>query len=234
MRAYRNPPYVPFLDHRYFSPPAAFHVTIGNDPFSRSAPVHVPNTTTTPPDNPTLVGLLDEFFSRHADDLFYFCYRRLGDADAAQEASSRIVLKAMKSLESFEPHPENPGATFRAWIYRIARNDLIDAQRAYKPVHSLDRRTQDGRRVHDPPDPARGPEELAIADEADRRVRRMLTHLPDSQRNIVELRLAGLRGDEIASALEMTLSAVKSAQYRAYQRLRDLLANENPDRTDAR
>jgi RNA polymerase sigma-70 factor (ECF subfamily) len=180
------------------------------------------------------VRLLDEFFSRHADDLFYFCYRRLGSAEAAEEARSRIVLKAMKALESFEPHPENPGATFRAWVYRIARNDLIDAQRRFRPVHSLDRRDADGNRLHDPPDPARGPEEALIAHEADTRVREMLNRLPDTQRAIIELRLAGLRGDEIASTLGLTLSAVKSAQYRAYQRLRDLLADDHPDTRDAR
>lgn len=54
----------------------------------------------------------------------------------------------------------------------------------------------------------------------------MLGQLPETQRAIVELRLAGLRGDEIASALDTTLSAVKSAQYRAYQRLRELLAED--------
>ncbi len=187
--------------------------------------MHVTNTTT-PPKDPDLAGLLDEFFSHHADDLFYFCYRRLGTVEAAEEARSRIVLKAMKALESFEPHPENPGSTFRAWIYRIARNDLIDAQRRFRPVHSLDRRDAEGNRVHDPPDPARGPEEVLIAHEADTRVRHMLGQLPETQRAIVELRLAGLRGDEIASALDTTLSAVKSAQYRAYQRLRELLAED--------
>ena len=195
--------------------------------------MELPNDTIQP-NTIDVTLLLDEFFSRHADDLFYFCFRRLGDADAAQEASSRIVLKAMKSLDSFTPDQANPGATFRAWIYRIARNDLIDARRAYKPVQSLDEHTDDGRRIHDPADPAWGPEERAIANEAEVQVRGLLRRLPDAQRNIVELRLAGLRGDEIASTLGLTLSAVKSAQYRAYQRLRDLLADEHPDTRDAR
>lgn len=188
-----------------------------------------PNDTLYQPDTLDGRSLLDDFFSSHSDDLFYFCYRRLGEVDAAQEASSRIALKAMNAVGSFTSDQSDPGATFRAWIYRIARNDLIDFQRTHKPVQSLDRRTKDGRPMYDPADSARGPEDVAVAEEADRRVRQALTRLPDSQRNIVELRLAGLRGEEIASTLGMTVSAIKSAQYRAYQRLRDLLADELQD-----
>lgn len=187
------------------------------------------NTDITNTRNPELLSLLDDFFSNHANDLFYFCYRRLGNAHAAQDASSRIVVKAMKSLDSFEPGSTDSGATFRAWIYRIARNDLIDFYRTQTPVSSLDRTDAEGNRIHNPADPGRSPEELAITAEANARVRTVLRQLPDSQRAIVELRLAGLSGDEICQTLGMTLSAIKSAQYRAYQRLRDLLADSRDD-----
>lgn len=192
-------------------------------------PVETPDTDISNTNDPAMVELLDDFFTNHADSLFYFCYRRLGDAHAAQDASSRIVLKAMKSLDHFSPDASNPGATFRAWMYRIARNDLIDYQRTHKPNSSLDRVNHDGDRIHDPADPSHGPEALAIAREADARVRAALRHLPDSQRAIVELRLAGLSGDEICQTLGMTLSAIKSAQYRAYQRLRELFSDTHED-----
>jgi RNA polymerase sigma factor (sigma-70 family) len=52
----------------------------------------------------------------------------------------------------------------------------------------------------------------------------VLDHLPDSHRDIIELRLAGLTTNEVADALGLTQSAVKSAQSRAYKRLRELLA----------
>lgn len=48
-----------------------------------------------------------------------------------------------------------------------------------------------------------------------------LTH---GQREVVELRLAGLTGPEIADVLGMKLAAVKSTQFRAYTQLRKLLA----------
>lgn len=189
--------------------------------------MYVPETNETEISQPNVMAMLEDVFIRHRQDLFTFCYRRLGDTEQANDACGRIVLKALNSIEAFTPHPERPGATLRAWLFRIARNDLIDFQRTRKWTHSLDQLDYDGNRLHDPPDARQGPEETLLANEADRRVRQTLQALPDSQRAIVELRLAGLTGDEIAQTLEMTLSAVKSAQYRAYQKLRDLLSDDN-------
>lgn len=176
---------------------------------------------------PDVVTMLEEVFTQHKQDLFGFCYRRLGDAEQANDACGRIMLKALNGIGNFTPHPERPGATLRAWLFRIARNDLIDFQRSHKWTHSLDQTDGEGNRLHDPPDSRRGPEAITIAQEADERVRSMLQSLPDSQGSIVELRLVGLTGDEIAQSLNMTLSAVKSAQYRAYQKLRDLLSDDS-------
>ncbi len=76
----------------------------------------------------------------------------------------------------------------------------------------------------DPPDHAPGPEEWAVhGDELDRLIA-VLEHLPHQHRQIIELRLAGLTSAEIASTLSMSKAAVKSAQTRAYARLRDLLS----------
>lgn len=175
-----------------------------------------------------LMAMLEEIFIQHRQDLFAFCYRRLGDGEQANDACGRIMLKALNGIESFTPHPDRPGATLRAWVFRIARNDLIDFQRTHRWTQSLDRVDQDGKHIFNPVDPGSGPEAIVIANEADQRVRSMLRHLPNTQREIIELRLSGLRGDEIAQSLDMTLSAVKSAQYRAYQKLRDLLSTD-PD-----
>ncbi len=63
-----------------------------------------------------------------------------------------------------------------------------------------------------------------MAAEAHSSVVRLLDHLPTSQRRVVELRLAGLTGREVADVLGCSLAAVKIAQVRAYRRLRGLLA----------
>jgi RNA polymerase sigma-70 factor (ECF subfamily) len=59
-------------------------------------------------------------------------------------------------------------------------------------------------------------------------VRDLLRQLPPEQARIVELRLAGLTGVEIALVLGRTPNAVKVAQYRAYSRLRALVGGREP------
>jgi DNA-directed RNA polymerase specialized sigma24 family protein len=59
-------------------------------------------------------------------------------------------------------------------------------------------------------------------------VRALLAQLPPDQRQILELRLAGLTGPEIAAALGRSLGAVKIAQVRAFARLRATLDPAGP------
>jgi RNA polymerase sigma factor (sigma-70 family) len=57
-------------------------------------------------------------------------------------------------------------------------------------------------------------------------LRDALSHLNDDQRHVIELRLSGLKGPEIASVLGRSESAVKMLQFRAMKRLRDELVTE--------
>lgn len=69
------------------------------------------------------------------------------------------------------------------------------------------------------------PEAWALADEDRRAVLAALAKLTPTSRRVVELRLAGLTSAEIADALTMSFSAVNTAHFRAFARLRDLLAD---------
>ncbi len=170
-------------------------------------------------------------YQRYAPRVYGYCLRRLVDRERAADATSQIFIRAIGALARFDPDPANPGATFRAWLFTIAHNTVMDAHRRHRPHASLDIPGEDGEpaatRLRDPD---RSPEELAIAGDEAERVRAMLATLPDRQRQIPELRLADLTGAEIAEALGMSLSAVKSAQFRAYQALRDRFPHLLPGR----
>jgi RNA polymerase sigma-70 factor (ECF subfamily) len=154
-------------------------------------------------------------YDRYAVPIYRFCFRKVGDPDVANDLTAQIFVRAIERLDRYRPQP---GATFRSWLFAIARNTVTDRRRRHRPLAPLDLD------LHILRDDDPGPEARAVhTDELDRLLA-VLDRLPASHRDIVELRLAGLTTNEVADALGLTQSAVKSAQSRAYKRLRDLLS----------
>ena len=146
-------------------------------------------------------------------DVYRYCYRRLHDREAAEDATSQIFINAYSGLRRLGSKP------FRPWLFAIAHNVVVDAHRARRPLFSLDEAD-----IREDPDPS--PETLAIDREQRDAVQTLLHELPKRDREVVELRLAGLTGHEIAQTLSCSHEAVRAAHYRAIHRLRELLATE--------
>jgi RNA polymerase sigma-70 factor (ECF subfamily) len=139
-----------------------------------------------------------------------YCYRRLGSREAAEDATSLVFAKALAALPTYRD------GSFRSWLFGIAHHVVADDLRRCHPHAALDD-------AGDLLDAAPSPEELALAAEERSSILDLLARLPAEQRQIVELRLAGLTGPEIAAVLGRSLAAVKVGQFRAYARLRVLL-----------
>jgi RNA polymerase sigma-70 factor (ECF subfamily) len=150
-------------------------------------------------------------YRRYLDPIYQYCYRRLGNRETAEDATSLVFTKAFASLPTYR------AGSFRSWLFAIAYHVITDDLRARRVVAELDAAAE-------VPDREPTPEEVAMAADSRSSIVRLLEHLPASQRRVVELRLAGLTGREVADVLGCSLAAVKIAQVRAYRRLRDLLA----------
>lgn len=155
-------------------------------------------------------------YERYVDAVFAYALRRLRDRDVAADVTARVFTRALAALPSYRPRRRQ---SFRSWLFVIAHNTIVDAgqrRRDHLPLEPLDA----AGRLREP---SRGPEEHAIVADERARLHAALRQLPASQREVIELRLAGLTGPEIADTTGTSLSAVKSVQYRAYARLRELL-----------
>ena len=150
-------------------------------------------------------------YRRYLDPVHQYCYRRLGSREAAEDATSLVFTKAFAALPTYR------AGSFRSWLFAIAYHVITDDLRARRVVAELDAAAK-------VPDRGQTPEEVIMAADANSSVVRLLDCLPASQRRVVELRLAGLTGREVAAVLGCSLAAVKIAQVRAYSRLRGLLA----------
>lgn len=153
----------------------------------------------------------EPLYDRYYDPVFGFCLRRLLDREAAADATSQTFALAMTRLATFR------GESFPGWLFAIARNVVIDTVRRRRPTIDLDAAGA----LIDPDLPV---DEQVIAAERQVRLLAAIARLTPDQRNVVELRLAGLSGPEIAEALGVQLGAVHSSQFRAYRSLRRLLA----------
>ncbi len=162
------------------------------------------------------------FYRENLDDVFRYCYFRLGSREAAEDATSDIFTKALASFASYTGKGSR-----RSWLFSIAHNAVIDQHRRKRPTVPFD----DLDEIEDERD---GPESIALSNTEQAEVHALLQQLPDTQRQILELRLAGLTGAEIAEVLGRTHAAVKIAQVRAYQALRKLLVQQGALDTNER
>jgi RNA polymerase sigma-70 factor (ECF subfamily) len=165
-------------------------------------------------------------YTLYFDPVYRYCYHRLGSWEAAEDATSIVFTNVLAALPRYRSDGR-PGA-FRSWLFTIAHNVVINQVHAdrRRRVQPLD----DAGQVAD-----RAPslEETAMAADASRMVREVLAQLSPDQRQVVELRLAGLTNAEIGHVLGRRSGAIRITQYRAGLRIRALLAAEREEGLDA-
>jgi RNA polymerase sigma-70 factor (ECF subfamily) len=150
-----------------------------------------------------------------------YALQRLRNPDLADDITSTVFTRALANLADFTiVEPEGVFASgFDGWLMTIARNAIIDYVRANRRLTILDAAAFRDRLIDDTHDPARA----AVAPDEREQLLAALQQLAAPQQQIVLLRLQGWNGVEIAELLGMSHGAVRTAQFRAYQRLRALL-----------
>ena len=169
----------------------------------------------------TLKGSQDAFgelVRRHQTTVFNIAYRLTGDRQEALDLSQEAFVHAYRALAGYEP-----SRPFAPWLYRIVTNLALNwLQRRHAPELPLAAGAEgDELPAYDFPDVTAEPERVFLSGEQQARVRRAILALPPRFRAVIELRhFQELSYDEIAAALDMPLSDVKSKLFRARHRLR--------------
>jgi RNA polymerase sigma-70 factor, ECF subfamily len=157
----------------------------------------------------------DVLYRRYLDRVYGYAFYQLGDHHDAEDATERTFLAALRALPTFV----DEGATFRAWLFRIAHNTIANARRS-----RFRRRTErlpDG--LQERPAPNADPAGLVLEAEESRRVLQAVAELPDERRQVVLLRFVdGLSSREIGQVMDRSEGAARVLLHRA---LRDLAAS---------
>jgi len=154
----------------------------------------------------------------HEAALRAYLASRLGDTATAEDLLQEVFLRALRAGEGLR-RIDNP----RAWLFRVARNALVDHVRRRRPHTIL-------------PDELPAPETArAPVDELDACLRRNLAELADTDRDIIQqCDLEGLRQQDYAARHGLSLPATKARLLRARRRLREALVRNCQVRFDER
>jgi RNA polymerase sigma-70 factor (ECF subfamily) len=154
--------------------------------------------------------MFDEYYGRIAR----YAYARTGDRASSEDIASEVFVKALKALPSYRER----GLPMGAWLFRIARNLVVDflRQRSKKqtvPLEGLDLPS------------GADPEHVAETRLEMERVERAMKALTPAQQEVIRLRfLAELSSKETASVLKKSDGSVREMQSTAVARLKQLLA----------
>jgi RNA polymerase sigma-70 factor (ECF subfamily) len=153
-------------------------------------------------------------YERYMEQIYRYVYYRVSDRDEAEDLTETIFVKAWEALPRFRPQ----GATFRAWLYRIAHNAVIDRHRTRKDVVPLEQ-AQDWLDVE-----ASSPEAAAEAAQEKAMLGAALSQLEPRQREVILHRfVSGLSHAETAQVMGLRKGHVRVLQHRALNQMRDLL-----------
>lgn len=143
---------------------------------------------------------------------------RLGTYPAAAETAADVAQEVCMAVMTALPGYDDRGAPFEAFVYGIASRKVADAQRAYArgPVAVDHHETE----VFD--SPSDSAEATVVSRDEASRAWDLLSELSPRLREVMILRVAvGMSASEVADALGTTPGAVRIAQHRALQELRD-------------
>ena len=152
-------------------------------------------------------GLL---FDHYHLPVYRYIASRVHRPSDAEDLTQLVFVKALEAL----PRYQSRGIPFGGWLFRLARNTVIDHSRT-RHDH-IDRDTASGQAGSDA-----GPDEVTVARLEMDEVAVALAALTDEQREAIALRFfAGLSAREAAEVMGKQEGTIRGLQFRAIAALR--------------
>jgi RNA polymerase sigma-70 factor (ECF subfamily) len=174
-----------------------------------------------------------QLVQRYEHELYNYLYRYMGSAEMAEDAFQATFLQVHLKCDQFEQ-----GRKVRPWLYAIATNKAIDAQRRNRR-HRLTSLDQINGRADDElgslldllssnePDPV----DVVEGDESQRWVRDEISGLPNHLRSVISLvYFQGMKYREAAEALSIPVGTVKSRLHTAVLKLNEAWRTDHVER----
>lgn len=158
-----------------------------------------------------------ELYDQFLNPIYRFLFFRVSSEPMAEDLAAEVFFKAIKHLKKYQKKENMP---FAAWLFRIAKNVLIDHYRKHVPLEEIPE-------THiDDSDLANAKQGTVLGIER-RRIFAALAKLPEMQAQAIILKyFSDQKNSEIALVLEKSETAIRILQSRGLKKLRDFLQYE--------
>lgn len=165
------------------------------------------------------VNAFGEIYDLLLDRVYRFIYFRTGHKEDAEDLTETVFMKIWKSISSYE----DKGLPFEAWVFRIARNIVIDHYRTKKQNVTLDENLENTL-----PDNKETPEDLLHSKMLKEIIFNKIKLLPEAYKEIIILKFIEDKDNkEISDILEKPIDQIRVLQSRALKALKILIYEKN-------
>jgi RNA polymerase sigma-70 factor (ECF subfamily) len=158
---------------------------------------------------------LEELYSDIKDKLYRYIMKLSGNSHIAEEIVQETFCRALEQILIDKRELSS------SWFYTVSKHlyfDYIKKQKKYKYDEDFDKEDQNS---------TNNPDTNLIKSDEAAAIKRVLSQLKDSYREILELReFKELSYEEIATITGMNLMQVKVTLYRARNKFRDLYKSQ--------
>lgn len=170
-----------------------------------------------------------QLVKRYEREVFGYLKRYLGDQQLAEDAFQATFIAIFRKADQFEA-----GRSFRPWLYTIATNKAIDAQRSKKRsrLRSLDtdlsrsNSSSQGRQLsmlEQLVDPTADVQNQTALSETRHEVREAIDELNDISKQVIHLvYFQGMKYSEAAETLDIPIGTVRSRLHMAVRKLQEV------------
>ncbi|MDD5547802.1 MAG: RNA polymerase sigma factor [Candidatus Pacebacteria bacterium] len=161
-------------------------------------------------------GAFGSLYDHYLPQIYRFVYLKVSSKSTAEDLTHEVFLNAWKNLKGYTK-TEFP---FSSWLYQLARNEVIDFYRTKKKDVSIEDIEEDLLGIQEKVDLD---EKLNLE-----KVRKLIFKLKPEQQDVVIMRfIEDLSHEEIATAIEKSVGAVRIIQHRALNLLKELYGKNN-------
>ncbi|HEX9496693.1 MAG TPA: sigma-70 family RNA polymerase sigma factor [Candidatus Limnocylindria bacterium] len=155
-------------------------------------------------------------YDRYVDAVYRYVFYRVRNEAEAEDVTSDVFMRALRAIPKYEPRQ-----AFLAWLYRIARNAVIDRSRRRAARQQV---TFEDALAHPHGDNVVNPDEGLLAGSDASAVRAAMRELTPLQQEVLVLRyVEGLDTKSISKITGKRDGTIRGIEFRALSALRTMI-----------